>query len=79
MSRVSVEGRVPDESAELQMVLRELAQVVNVLAGRVFVGAGVPAIPADQGSIYLRTDGGAGSTLYVKEADAGLATGWAAI
>ena len=32
-----------------------------------FSGAGAPVIPASPGSTYLRTDGAAGSTLYVKE------------
>lgn len=42
-------------------------------------GAGAPegAITAAVGSLYLRTDGGAGSTLYVKESGAGN-TGWVA-
>ena len=30
------------------------------------------------GYLYLRRDGGAGTTLYVKEADDGLSTGWVA-
>lgn len=41
-------------------------------------GAGSPegAVAAKVGSLYQRTDGGAGTTLYVKEAGSG-ATGWA--
>ncbi len=30
-------------------------------------GAGVPTAAQPAGSLYLRTDGGAGSTLYVRE------------
>ena len=77
---IQIDGRVPDESQELQRILRELAQVANVLAGRVFVGAGTPeaVVVADKGSIYLRTDGGASTSIYIKTADAGLATGWTA-
>lgn len=30
------------------------------------------------GQLYVNTDGGAGTTLYVKEADDNLATGWVA-
>jgi hypothetical protein len=43
------------------------------------VGTGSPegAISAPVGSLFLRTDGGATSTLYVKETGAGN-TGWAA-
>jgi hypothetical protein len=75
---VRIDGRVTSESPELQRVLRELAQAVNVLAGRVFVGEGSPesVVVADKGSVYLRTDGGAGTVLWVKESGAGLATGW---
>lgn len=77
-SKVAVEGRLRVESAELQRVLREIAVAVNDLAGRVFVGTGSPnnVIVADVGSIYLRTDGGAATTLYVKESGNGLNTGW---
>jgi hypothetical protein len=78
--KVQVEGRLSGESPELQRVLRELAAVVNILAGRAFVGPGSPEglIAADIGSLYLRTDGAASTTLYVKTADAGAATGWTA-
>lgn len=43
-------------------------------------GAGSPEgfVVANRGRMYLRTDGGVGSTLYVKEANDGAATGWAA-
>ncbi len=42
-------------------------------------GSGTPegAVTAPVGSLYLRTDGGAGTTLYVKESGTGN-TGWAA-
>src|SRR5262245_11133 len=33
----------------------------------IFTGAGPPAVSAPNGSLYLRTDGGSGSTLYVRE------------
>ena len=80
MSYIVTEGRLRDESPELQRVVRELAAVVNLLAGRFFVGTGSPeaVITADVGAIYLRTDGGATTTLYIKTADAGLSTGWTA-
>lgn len=43
-------------------------------------GLGSPqgVVIANRGAIYSRTDGGVGSTLYVKEAGDGLATGWSA-
>lgn len=47
---------------------------------RVRNGSGAPegVVVGNVGDLYLRTDGGAGSTLYVKEANNGLNTGWAA-
>jgi len=80
VSKVTVDGRLRTESVELKRLLREIASVVNVLAGRVFTGAGSPEgiVAADIGSLYLRTDGSTSTTLYVKTADAGLATGWTA-
>lgn len=43
----------------------------------IFVGSGTPegAITSVVGSLYLRTDGGAGTTLYVKQSGSGN-TGW---
>jgi hypothetical protein len=40
---------------------------------RIYSGYGVPAIAAGVGSLYQRLDGGANTTLYVREA-----TGWVA-
>lgn len=49
------------------------------LGAVVMAGLGTPegAVPAPVGSLYLRTDGGAGTALYVKQSGTG-ATGWAA-
>ena len=46
---------------------------------RVISGPGAPegAVTAGQGTLYLRTDGGASTTLYVKESGSGN-TGWVA-
>lgn len=41
------------------------------------IGTGAPAVAAPVGSLYLRTDGGASTTLYVKESGTGTA-GWVA-
>lgn len=41
-----------------------------------YSGSGAPGLIAAVGSIYHRTDGGAGTSLYVKEADPTAATGW---
>lgn len=48
--------------------------------GRVLAGLGTPenAVVGEIGDLFVRKDGGAGTVLYVKEADAGLDTGWAA-
>ncbi|MFP1634078.1 hypothetical protein ACLB6G_20300 [Zhengella sp. ZM62] len=47
---------------------------------RTIVGSGTPEsnVAAPVGTMYLRTDGGAGTTLYVKESGTGN-TGWAAM
>jgi len=78
MARVNVEGRVGELPQEPQRVIREIAQEINAYAGYIYVGAGSPeaVIAAPIGAIYLRTDGGAGTSMYSKEADSGLATGW---
>lgn len=46
---------------------------------KILTGTGTPesAVSASVGSLYLRTDGGAGTTLYVKESGTGN-TGWVA-
>lgn len=52
-----------------------------VLGGaRVLAGLGTPeaAVVGEIGDLFVRKDGGADTTLYVKEAGAGLNTGWAA-
>lgn len=43
-------------------------------------GTGSPesVVTANIGSIYTRTDGGAGTTLYIKESGTGTSTGWVA-
>ncbi len=47
---------------------------------RLKFGAGSPLnnVVADVGTLYMRTDGGAGTTLYVKEGNSGTALGWVA-
>jgi hypothetical protein len=51
-----------------------LATEVNALSGRVVAGTGAPAHTPAGPQLYLRLDGGAGSTLYVYEPG----SGWAA-
>lgn len=47
---------------------------------RLVTGTGDPngVYVANRGTLFLRMDGGVGSTLYVKEAGDGLDTGWTA-
>jgi hypothetical protein len=62
-------------------VLRQIVRAVNGLNDtRVLRGAGSPegVVTANRGRMYVRTDGAAATTLYVKTADDGQATGWTA-
>jgi hypothetical protein len=47
---------------------------------RLITGTGDPegVYVANRGTLFLRTDGSTSTTLYVKTADDGLATGWTA-
>jgi len=74
--------QTPGGVAELN---RMILTLFNAIAGdgvnqKVYSGYGSPlnVVVADIGSLYLRLDGGASTSLYVKEADAGAATGWTA-
>lgn len=57
-----------------------LPETLRAVTGLVRWGTGSPAakVAAPVGAIYLRLDGGAGSTLYVKETGGTGNTGWAA-
>lgn len=62
-------------------VFREYARAVNDLDDRSALrGTGSPegVVVANRGRMYLRTDGGAGTTMYVKESNDGGNTGWVA-
>ena len=65
---------VPKSDREWQKWVRETHDM------RLLFGTGSPlnVVTADIGTLYLRTDGGASTTLYVKEAGNGLKTGWVA-
>lgn len=45
---------------------------------QILTGSGAPAVAAPVCSIYTRTDGGSGSTLYVKETGSSTSSGWVA-
>lgn len=66
--------QMPKTDREYQRWCRETFDL------RVLFGAGTPLanVTADRGTLYLRTDGGAGTTLYVKEGNDGTALGWVA-
>ncbi len=67
--------QMPKTDREFQKWLSEAYDL------RLKFGTGSPegVIPADRGTIYMRTDGGAGTTMYVKETgDYPVATGWVA-
>ena len=71
----------PSGVSELNRILQFLLENVagDGLTRKIFYGYATPesAVTADIGSIYLRFDGGASTTLYVKESGSG-ATGWIA-
>jgi len=62
------------------LIIASSGEGIEFSSGPVWtVGAGTPEgnVTADVGSLYTRTDGGAGTTLYVKESGTGN-TGWVA-
>lgn len=74
--------QTPDGINQINRVIREL---YDNIAGdsegiRVFNGYGSPegVVSAGIGSIYLRADGGSGTSVYRKESDSGGNTGWVA-
>ena len=82
-SELSVKKLATDEGvAELNRMLQFLFNNVpgDGLNQRIFSGYATPegAVVADIGSIYLRKDGGATTSIYVKEAGIGTATNWVA-
>lgn len=52
----------------------------GILSGRVYAGSGSPAgvVVANVGDIFMRSDGGAGTSFYVKESGSGTSAGWVA-
>jgi hypothetical protein len=67
------------EALPLLKALRRLVGGRDVQEGvQVFRGAGSPegVVAASVGALFLRTDGGAATTLYVKESSPSPAAGW---
>jgi hypothetical protein len=52
----------------------------TVAGAKISAGSGTPegSVVGSVGDLFLRRDGGAGTTLYVKESGAATNTGWAA-
>ena len=67
----------PVTARELDAIVRNHAEAISDIP--VLRGAGTPegSVVAPVGYLYLRTDGGASTTLYVKESGSG-PTGWVA-
>jgi hypothetical protein len=85
MSRLSSIRQIDTSSPEnlqrdLARLIQELVGMLSALERRPYAlrGEGSPegVRAAPVGSIYLRTDGGTSSTLYVKESGGAGKTGW---
>lgn len=74
-SATTLQARLADDSAFATLAALNVS--IGATARNILTGAGTPegAVTASVGSIYLRNDGGAGTSLYVKETGAGN-TGW---
>ncbi len=60
--------------------MRDLEALIRQLQGKLRWGDGDPegVVEAPRGTIFLRRDGGVGSTMYVKESGGSTSSGWAA-
>lgn len=62
---------------EVRRAFDQLFQYLGPLRELVFAGLGSPEnVVTATRAIYIRLDGGAGTTLYVKESGAATNTGW---
>lgn len=68
--------RLPDDPVARGWML----QVKDAIDARFKFGSGAPEgiVTANLGCIYQRTDGAASTSIYIKTADDGAATGWTA-
>ena len=80
IQRYPAEAKKPP-TPEQQYWFTLLVTAVNTLLQGTQTGMGTPegVIFAPQGSLYRRTDGGAGTTLYTKTTADTLSTGWSAL
>ena len=74
-SEMMLEGETP--TIRYSTFFDNLADSANNLNTFILQGEGTPetVVTANVGTVFLRTDGGAGTTLYVKESGTGN-TGW---
>lgn len=58
--------------------LQQMFTALNLLSSNISFGAGVPngTVTASPGAIYLNTNGGASTTLWVKQSGTNTNTGW---
>lgn len=80
-AQIPVKLQEDEETASFMEDLRKLAAMLQILGNAVLIraGSGSPegVLVANPGSLYLRTDGGATTTLYVKTSGT-TASGWTA-
>lgn len=72
--------RIPFPRLDIDKRLIQLLQDIISFSPRTIYGTGSPegAREGNIGDSYINTNGGAGTTLYVKESGNGTNTGWAA-
>lgn len=75
----SIDGSVIASSSDLSVATVTTTGVVTIAGVKIVAGTGTPegVVTAPVGSLYLRLDGGASTTLYVKQSGTGT-TGWTA-
>jgi hypothetical protein len=80
VSRINLARNHEERIAALERETAELRRLLVSRTGHVLRGSGSPegAVVASVGTLFLRTNGGASTTLYVKESGNGT-TGWRAI
>lgn len=73
-------GNNPSHSFEEYGLKLRQGTLIGGQSAEILIGTGTPEsnVGAPVGSLYLRTDGGTGSTLYVKETGSDGNTGWVA-
>lgn len=79
MSRRNVQLGTVERIGRLERIVKDLRGLLLARTGHFLRGAGSPegVVTAPPGTLYLDTVGGAGVTLWIKEANVD-ATGWVA-